>query len=185
MGILEDKLKELEEFKAKLAADHKAQQEKIAEDEAARVREAELERKLRTEEYEKKVAAIEAKRKQEAEAVEAERRAIREKDAALELEKNKAEEATNKVQNQLDQIAQQMQQVSFMEEQNRKNIENAKAMADERVRREAEKDDLITSDYPTTQTDGGSAAPQTDGENHQQSMSQHLRSILRQHGRNY
>jgi hypothetical protein len=168
-AVLAERIQGLdEERKANTLQQAKAREEML--------REAEIERKQRLEEYERKVEALEAKKKAETEAKEAKCRKENEKRLLSEQKQNALDETLRLQREKLEWLEKAISDAEFIEEQHRKALENAKLlppMADPITK--------VSAEYPQTGADGGASTPGTDGSTPETPlMSSHLRAILRQ-----
>jgi hypothetical protein len=138
--------------------------------------EMELERKQRLEEYQAKVAVHEAKRRAEEESKEAQRVKETAERMAAEQKQNALDEALILQREKLEWLTTAISNAEFSEDQHRKSMENLRVLPSvEPTGTE------VSAEYPQTCADGGASAEGTEGSTPEnQSMSSHLREILRQ-----
>ena len=161
---------------AKLDADRQENARKNQEERERMLLDIEIERRVRMEEYQTKIAAHEAKRKSEEEAKEAQRIKETAERVAAEQKQNALDETLRLQREKLEWLTNAISEAEFNEEQHRKAIENMKSLPPVEVTGEE-----VSAEYPQTGADGGASAKGTDGSTPEtQSMSQHLRTILRQ-----
>jgi DNA repair exonuclease SbcCD ATPase subunit len=168
-ALLQEKIQKLDE-------ERKANALQQAKEREALLLEMDMERKQRLDEYQAKIAQHEAKKRAEEEAREAQRIKDTAARVAEEQKQNVLEETLRLQREKLEWLTNAISEAEFSEEQHRKAIENMKSLPPVEVTGEE-----VSAEYPQTGADGGASAKGTDGSTPEtQSMSTHLRHILRQ-----
>ena len=168
-ALLQEKIQKLDE-------ERKANALQQAKEREALLLEMDMERKQRLDEYQAKIAQHEAKKRAEEEAREAQRIKDTAARVAEEQKQNVLEETLRLQREKLEWLTNAISEAEFSEEQHRKAIENMKSLPPVEVTGEE-----VSAEYPQTGADGGASAKGTDGSTPEtQSMSTHLRQILRQ-----
>src|SRR5271157_1570370 len=170
---LQHRIEKLDEERQENSRKNKEERERMLLD-------IEIERRVRMEDYQNKVAALEAKRKVE-EAKEAQRIKETAERVAAEQKQNVLDETLRLQKEKLEWLTTAISNAEFTEEQSRKAMESMRMLPPI----EFPTGDEVSSEYPQTGADGGTSAEGTDGSTPEtQSMSMHLRQILRQAQRN-
>lgn len=182
---IEELQKKLQEQIAALAEQRQQEAQRVEQHIAQINAEAEIERKQRIEEYKKKEEARLAREKLREEEAEKERKEIEKKRFEVEQAANAAAQAQQEQQEKLEWLQNEISKHEFMEEQHRKAIENAKAVAENNSKQKISQEE-INIEHPLAPENQGEAVQGTEGATPDTAlMSIHLKRILRQATRSY
>jgi len=99
---------------------------------------------------------------------------------AVEQQLNEAEETTRIGKLKAQQLENARNQAKFLEEQNRKTLEDTLKVLQTRIEAADTTFSTVNMEYPQAQTEGDKAVSGTEGNTQDENMSPHLRNILRQ-----
>ena len=176
MNTIEELQAQLAQKIAKLDEERRANAAKHAKEREEMLLEVEMERKARTDEYTAKVAEHERKKKAEKDEAEAQRiRDVAER-VATEQKQHALDETLRLQREKLEWLEKAISDAEFSEEQHNKEAENNRVS----VSASSIEETTINVEHPVAPDNKGEAVVETGGAESFDTMSSHLRHILRQ-----